>query len=111
MSSPERPEFVLATSSTYDGLDFACMLLTGGIAAEAETHPELAVELVCMLTQYIEYRYVGEIQLALEKIIDLGTVCNNDRFRRKQFWAQLKWVADQMDLSKLEYEQLKLLED
>jgi hypothetical protein len=89
----------IATSSVEDGLDFACSLLSSAISAEAEVHPEKARPLLKELAQYIELRYVGETLLALEYLSSIGRTCNPETVRGTQFWRQLDWVADQMELS------------
>ncbi len=98
----------IATSSVEDGLDFACSLLSSAISVEAEVHPEKAQPLLKELTQYIEFRYVGETLLALEYLSSIGQTCNLEPVRGRQFWRQLGWVADQMELSTEERQRVEL---
>lgn len=84
---------VIATSSIQEGLDFACSLLSNAIAAAGQSDPERAVPLLNELTNYIQFRYVGEEGLALESLSWLGRMCDARRFQSNQFWSQMKWLA------------------
>lgn len=100
----------IATSSTHAGLDFACNLLSNAIAAEGRSEPAKAVQLLSELTNYIQFRYVGEEELALESLSGLGHMCNVGAFRSNQFWSQMKWLASALgfegeDLARLELPQ------
>ncbi len=97
---------IIATTSIGEGLDFACNLVSVSLSEVARQKPNLMKELLHYLTSYIVYRYAGEEELALECLKLLGEYTNNTPlFQQKQFWAQLIWVAEQMDVSKVEYEQ------
>ncbi len=100
----------IATSSVEEGLDFACSLLSSAISADAGVHPEKAPPLLKELAQYIEFRYVGETLLALEYLSSIGHACNLGTVRGRQFWRQLGWVADQMELSAEERQRVDLKE-
>lgn len=89
----------ISTASIHEGLDFACSLLSSAIYAEAESDPSKACSLLQCLTRYIEFRYVGEPLLALEYLADLGRSCKQENDRSMQFWRQLNWVAEEMQLS------------
>ncbi len=98
----------LATSSTEEGLDFACNLAVNGMLAIAEGNPAKAPELLRCLAQYVEFRYVGELQLALEYLADIGNSLKQESFHSEQFWDQLRWVAQHMELESSEYESLRI---
>jgi hypothetical protein len=98
----------IATSSVGEGLDFACSLLSSPVAREGETNPEEAQQLLNLLTQYIQLRYVGELLLALEYLADLGKLCDPSLFQSRQFWNQLRWISDKMSLSTQEKEKLEI---
>lgn len=107
MAAISPPKEQIATTSVEEGLDFACNLISSAIYSEAESSAEKAQQLLHELTSYIQLRYVGELLLALEYLSGLGRSCNQASFRSSQFWAQLKWVAVEMQLST---EELKTLE-
>ena len=98
----------LATSSTEDGLDFACNLAVSGILAIAEHNPAKAPALLRYLAQYIEFRYVNELVLALEYLADIGNMLEQGSFCSDQFWAQIRWVAQHMKLDLAEYAGLRI---
>lgn len=100
----------LATSSVEEGLDFACNLLVPALSAQGDAHPSEAQSLLSSLGYYISFRYSGELGLALEKLASLGHSCNQVDPRGQQFWAQLRWVAAQMNLTPDEQEALALPE-
>lgn len=83
----------IATSSIHAGLDFACNLLSNAIAAEGRSEPAKAVQLLSELTNYIQFRYVGEEEFALESLSWLGHMCDVRAYRSNQFWSQMKWLA------------------
>src|SRR5688572_9553856 len=105
---PSRAPERLATSSTEEGLDFACSLVSPAISAAGEAHSENAQQMLSELASYVRLRYVGELLLALECLAGLGRRCNAGTFRSEQFWAQLRWVAGQMQLTSEELERLEL---
>jgi hypothetical protein len=98
----------ISTSSIEEGLDFACNLISAAIAKEGEAKPEKGQQLLNELTNYISLRYVGELVLALEYLVGLGNLCNEDNFRSSQFWSQIRWVADDMGLSSEEKQRLEI---
>jgi hypothetical protein len=98
----------ISTTSVEEGLDFACSLLSSAIHAEAESAPTKACSLLQGLTRYVELRYVGELLLALECLADLGRSCNQENARSMQFWKQLHWIAEHMQLSSDEFEGIGL---
>ena len=98
----------LATSSTEDGLDFACNLAVSGILAIAEHNPAKAPVLLRYLAQYVEFRYVNELVLALEYLADIGNMLEQSAFCSEQFWAQIRWVAQHMKLDLAEYAGLRI---
>jgi hypothetical protein len=98
----------IATASIEEGLDFACNLVSSAISAKSESSPEMSKQLLHELVRYIELRYVGEPLLALEYIAGLGNACDPAAFRSEQFWAQLRWVAGQMNLKSEEFQRLQL---
>jgi hypothetical protein len=104
MKSDDNVQMKLATTSPEEGLDFACNLVAAAVSREAKLHPERAAVILGTLTQYIEFRYVGELQLAAECLADLGRdVSSGISFRREHFWAQMQWVARSMGLPEQEY--------
>ncbi len=98
----------LATSSTEDGLDFACNLAVSGILAIAEHNPAKAPALLRLLAQYVEFRYVNELVLALEYLADIGNMLEQSSFCSEQFWTQMRWVAQHMELDEAEYAGLNI---
>jgi hypothetical protein len=56
----------LAMTSAETGLDFACSLISNAISAEGKAKPEKAPQLLHELSSYVQFRYVGELELALE---------------------------------------------
>ena len=107
MKEESQAEFI-ATSSVDEGLDFGCSLLSSAIAKAGDNKPDSANLLLRTLTQYIELRYAGELYLALKYLISLGKECNQEDFRSKQFWAQISWNAEQMNLSSSEFSDLSI---
>lgn len=89
---------LIATSSIHAGLDFACNLLSNAIAAEGQSEPAKALQLLTELTNYIQFRYVGEEGLALESLSSLGQMCDAGTFQSNQFWSQMKWLASALGL-------------
>lgn len=89
----------IATTSVGEGLDFACSLASSAITRVGDANPQSRGELLSALTAYIQFRYVGEDELALEQLCWLGHRCAPAEFRSQQFWSQLKWVATTMDLA------------
>jgi hypothetical protein len=98
----------IATSSVEEGLDFACSLVSGAMSKAGEGDPTEAQRLVQELTSYVQFRYVGELLLAAENLASLGRACDPEAFRSKQFWLQMHWVAEQMQLSPEELAKLEL---
>jgi hypothetical protein len=105
MVSRQEP---IATSSIEEALDFACNLLTSILHREAEENPEKIRQLLSELVQYISLRYVGEFLLALEYLAGLGNLCNPNFSNSEQFWCQIRWTANKMNLSVLEKERLQI---
>ena len=101
MAKPEpTPTEQIATHSVGDGLDFACNLLACVISRCADQRPEASHDILKALAEYITYRYVGEDLLALECLVLLGrdlSSCADAGW--PQFWRQLEWVGQQMDVS------------
>lgn len=98
----------IATSSVHEGLDFACSLLSNAIAALGQSEPVKAGELLNELTNYIQFRYVGEEGLAIETLSLLGRMCDAKLFRSDQFWSQMKWLASACGLEGDDLARLKL---
>ena len=98
----------VATSSTEEGLDFACNLAASGILAIAERNPAKAPVLLRYLAQYVEFRYVNELVLALEYLADIGNLLEQSSFSSEKFWAQIRWVAQHMELEEAEYAGLNI---
>lgn len=107
MSPSSSPEEKIATSSVEEGLDFACSLISDAISKEGRAKPEKALQLLQELSSYVQLRYVGELGLALEYLAGLGKLCAPDLSRSRQFWSQLRWVADKMELTSAEIEKLE----
>ncbi len=96
----------LATSSPEAGLDFACQLIATALSSEADAQPERACRVLRTFSLYVEFRYVGELELAAEYLCDLGReISPATSFQRQQFWSQLQWVAQSLDLPAQEYEE------
>ena len=72
MTIEQQTSFTLAQSSPEEGLDFACSLLSGGLVAEAESDPVKSHQLLTSLANYVQFRYVGELSLALDELFYLG---------------------------------------
>ena len=98
----------LATSSAEDGLDFACNLAVSGILAIAEQKSAKAPVLLRYLAQYVQFRYVNQLVLALEYLADIGNMLEQGSFSSDQFWAQMRWLAQHMDLDLGEYSGLRI---
>ena len=99
MPSHESSAEKIATSSVEEEMDFACSLISDAIAEEGRAKPEKASELLQELTSYIQFRYVGEFELAVEYLAGFGTLFPRDSSRGQQFWSQLCWVAKKMELT------------
>jgi hypothetical protein len=108
MAMPPSVAAEITTSSVEEGLDFACSLASSAIAAAGEAQPESAQQILNELTSYVQLRYVGELVLALEYLAGMGHRCSPGSFRSEQFWAQLRWVASQMQLLPNELQELEL---
>jgi len=104
----------ITKASIGEGLDFACHLSTDAISDKGNSSPEKALELLQMLSSFIQYRYVGETLLALEELIAIGLICTDkdlgvmDKESYILFWSQIKWVASQMELPSEKYELLAM---
>lgn len=105
----EIPESrLMATSSVSEGLEFGCNLLSSRIAY-MHAKPDLCVKLLSGLTCYISYQYAGEWGLALEALIETADMVDDEEWKtRLQFWAQLEWVAKQMNVEDFDFEERKL---
>ena len=104
MESDSTIKTKLATTSPEAGLDFACNLVATALSSEADSHPERVCQILRTLTQYIEFRYVGELELAAEYLADLGREISPAKsFQRQHFWLQMQWVAQSMGLPTQEY--------
>jgi hypothetical protein len=96
----------ITKESINEGLDFACHLSTDAILDKGNSSPDKALELLQMLSSFIQYRYVGETLLALEELIAIGLLCSDKKFSfmdketTNLFWSQIKWIVSRMDLSK-----------
>ena len=111
MPSFSSPEEKIATSSVEEGLDFACSLISDAISKEGRAKQEKALQLLEELSSYVQLRYVGELGLALEYLAGLGHQCSSTGFKAPQFWSQLKWVAQKMELSATDMEELAFPKD
>lgn len=98
----------LAASFIEDGLDFACNLAVSGILAIAEHNPAKAPVLLRYLAQYVQFRYVNELVLALEYLTDIGNMLEQSAFCSEQFWEQIRWVARHIELELTEYAGLSI---
>jgi hypothetical protein len=106
MESGDTTKMKLATSSPEEGLDFACHLIATALSTEADSHPERACRILRTFSQYVEFRYVGELELAAEYLCDLGReISPVASFQRQQFWHQLQWVAVRLGLPAQEYQE------
>ena len=94
MKSKETNEPQIATSSTEEGLDFACSLIVDAIIRYSEAHPEQAKELLQILANYIQFRYVGELGLAAEYLADIGVKVESG----SQFARQMEWIEKRMKM-------------
>jgi len=104
MDSDSTIKMKLATTSPEAGLDFACNLVAMALSREADSHPERACVILRTFTQYVEFRYVGELGLAAEYLADLGReISPATSFERQHFWLQMQWVAQSMGLPIQEY--------
>jgi hypothetical protein len=99
---------LIATSSTEEGLDFACSLASGAMDHAGSAEPGNAAELLHELASYIQFRYVGEFALALEYLASLGRRCDSSTFQAIQFWRQLRWVAAHMGLEGEDLQRIEL---
>jgi hypothetical protein len=98
----------IATSSIEEGLDFACSLASDAISRAGVADSMEAQRLLHDLTSYVQFRYVGELLLAVEYLSSLGRACDPKGFRSTQFWHQMRWVASQMALSAEDLAKLEL---
>lgn len=106
----------IATSSVEEGLDFAFNLACEAIPRVGQVYPEKAKQLLEGLASYVQYRYAGELLLAAECLSWLGNACDQADFQdwpfwghlRRQFWSQMRWVAEKMSLSPEELARLEL---
>ena len=86
----------IATSSIEEGLDFACNLACALISMQPSTKP---TELLNLLSTYVVHRYVGELELALEELHEIGNLLREIPWgNQEQFSHQLSWAASQMGL-------------
>ena len=108
MESDDTIKSKLTTSSPEEGLDFACNLIATAASKDADSHPERACELLRTLAQYVQFRYVGELELAAEYLADLARMISaTTSFQREQFWRQMQWVAQAMGLPAEDYSEEK----
>lgn len=98
----------IATTSTEEGLDFACSLASGAIDHAGAAEHGNAAELLHELASYVQFRYVGEFALALEYLASLGRQCDQSSFRASQFWRQLRWIAAHIGLEGEDLERIEL---
>ena len=101
----------IATSSSEEGLDFACSLLSGALDRFAQDRSERSSEVLHELAMYIQLRYVGELLLALEYLAALGKKCDPAHYRAEQFWPQLWWVAASIGVRGDDLARLELLKE
>jgi hypothetical protein len=99
---------MIDTSSPEAGLDFACNLIATALSDLGESDSSRAQVLLRGLASYLRLRYVGEVSLALEYLASLGHECNPAFFCSEQFWAQVRWVAEQLEVSPQELAALNL---
>ena len=94
----------IATSSIEEGLDFAFNLLVGQIEAAGRENPQLAVELLSKITNFVHPRYAGEPEVAFDAIEDLmSTMSSNNLQNRSQVERQLAWLREQISSLSTEY--------
>ncbi|HVH18189.1 MAG TPA: hypothetical protein VNF72_07810 [Myxococcota bacterium] len=87
----------IATSSIEEALDFAFNLLMGPIAATGRANPQLAVELLEQIENFVHPRYVGELEIALEYIEHFASLVRRERLHhRDQFARQLEWLRERI---------------
>jgi hypothetical protein len=86
----------IATSSVEDALDFACNLLVAPIQRLAKDRPDEAPAALMSLSQYIEFRYVGELMLAFEELAALGADVGARVALPEQFRAQVLWLRGEL---------------
>ena len=98
----------IATTSIEEGLDFAASLLARAVDARARIDSTRAPDLAAGLAQYISFRYVGELQLALEMICDLGNMCGRELTTPEPFWRQAQWIAERLELKGENYSTLAI---
>jgi len=104
--SVDTTKMKLATASPEEGLDFACHLIATALSVEADAHPERASRILGTFSQYVVFRYVGELELAAEYLCDLGReISPVVSFQWQQFWHQLQWVARTLGLPAQQYEE------
>jgi hypothetical protein len=108
MSEPLIRTDVIATSSVEEGLDFACNLISDAVAEMGKADSSRAGQLLGEFTSYLRLRYAGELLLATEYLAGLGHACDPASFNGAQFWAQLRWIASEMDLTPQELAELDL---
>jgi hypothetical protein len=108
MNRTPNPGNQITTTSVEDGLDFACSLITDAIVQSSKIRPETAFSRLSELSDYIRLRYVGESGLALEYLAGLGHECRLDQARRIQFWSQIRWIAEAMQLGPDELSRLEV---
>lgn len=103
MSMPNQPSQPrIATHSIGEGLDFACNLLSKSLEHTADIKPDAAPLLLRTLAQYISFRYAGEDGLALEHLAALANdLGQSEVVRWDQFWEQMDWLCERMQVSKL----------
>jgi hypothetical protein len=98
----------IVTTSTEEALDFACNLAVSGVLVTEKNQPENAPELLRYLAQYIQFRYVGEFQRAVEYLSDIGNLIEMNSFSSIQFWSQISWLAHHMELEVTEIKSLHI---
>ena len=104
MESDNTTKMKLATTSPEHGLDFACNLIATALSGEADAHSERACDILSTFTQYVVFRYVGELELAAQYLADLGReVFSATSLQGQHFWLQMQWVAQSMGLSTQEF--------
>jgi hypothetical protein len=108
MITEHQSLFPIVTSSVEEGLDFAASLLTNGIKAQVQLNVKEASDLAIGFSQYIQFRYVGELGLAYEYLLDIGVSCTNNDYQRRHFFLQLDWVGQQMNFPALDIENLSI---
>ena len=86
----------IATSSTEEGLDFACNLLIGAIQAASADPSFYSRAILSSLAQYLRFRYVGELGLAFEELAALGSDLKVHLKRPAQYMDQMSWVKESL---------------